>query len=129
MAGDATEDPKKLRAGSSETVSLAPLNPEPSAQDMDQAVSDATLAVDDLGWLHRGDAVLIKPGINSGKPYPSTTSPLAVASLIRLLEKRGAGRVVVGDMSGVSHFDQRPDGCKGSTRELARSAGLSRAST
>jgi uncharacterized protein (DUF362 family) len=91
---------------------------------MDQAICDATLAVDDLGWLQPGDTVFIKPVINSGRPYPSTTSALAVASMIRLLKKRGAGRVVVGDMSGVFHLDQRPDGCKGSTRKLAESAGL-----
>jgi uncharacterized protein (DUF362 family) len=44
--------------------------------------------------------------------------------MIRLLKERGAGRVVVGDMSGVGHLAQRPDGCKGSTRALAESAGL-----
>ena len=118
------QDPMSLRPGSRESVSLASLNPEPSSEDMDQAVSEATLAVDGLDWLQPGDTVFIKPVINSGKPYPSTTSPLAVGSMIRLLKKRGAGRVVVGDMSGVFHLDQRPDGCKGSTRELAKSAGL-----
>ena len=124
MADSDVHDPMKLRSGSSATVSLAPLNPGPSAEDMDQAISDATLAVDDLGWLQPGDTVFIKPVINSGRPYPSTTSALAVAGMIRLLKKRGAGRVVVGDMSGVFHFDQKPDGCKGSTRELAKSAEL-----
>jgi uncharacterized protein (DUF362 family) len=118
------EDLMKLKAGSSEIVSLAPLNQEPSAQDVDQAIREATLAVDDLAWLRPGDTVFIKPVINSGAPYPSTTSPLAVAGMIRLLKQRGAGRVVVGDMSGVFHLDQQPDGCKGSTRELAKSAGL-----
>jgi uncharacterized protein (DUF362 family) len=45
--------------------------------------------------------------------------------MIRLLKEKGAGRVVVGDMSGVGHLDQRPEGCKGkSTRSLAKSAGL-----
>jgi uncharacterized protein (DUF362 family) len=91
---------------------------------MDQAIRDATLAVDKLDWLKPGDTVFIKPVINSGKPYPSTTSPLAVGSMIRLLKEKGAGRIVVGDMSGVGHLDQRPEGCKGSTRKLAKSAGL-----
>ena len=113
-----------LRPEQRETVSLAPLNREPSSQDMDQAIRDATFAVDNLDWLQTGDTVLIKPVINSGKPYPSTTSPLAVSSMIRLLKEKGAGRVVVGDMSGVGHLDQRPEGCKGSTRSLAKSAGL-----
>lgn len=118
------QDPMSLRPGSREAVSLAPLNPGPSPQDMDRAIRDAVLAIDNLDWLKPGDSVLIKPVINSGKPYPSTTSPLAVGSMIRLLKERGAGRVVVGDMSGVFHLDQRPDGCTGSTRELAKSAGL-----
>jgi uncharacterized protein (DUF362 family) len=91
---------------------------------MDQAIRDATFAVDTLDWLQPGDTVLIKPVINSGKPYPSTTSPLAIASMVRLLRENGAGRVVVGDMSGVGHLDQRPEGCKGSSRSLAESAGL-----
>jgi uncharacterized protein (DUF362 family) len=121
---NAMQDAKSLRPGSSEAVSLAPLKPDPSSQEMDGALGEAVLAVDDLEWLGAGDTVLIKPVINSGKPYPSTTSPLALASMIRLLKARGAGRVVVGDMSGVGHLDQKPDGCKGSTRELAESAGL-----
>ncbi|MFM7428141.1 MAG: DUF362 domain-containing protein, partial [Elainella sp.] len=91
---------------------------------MDQAIRDATFAVDSLNWLQPGDTVFIKPVINSGKPYPSTTSPLALGSMIRLLREKGAGRVVVGDMSGVGHLDQRSDGCKGSSRSLAKSAGL-----
>lgn len=113
-----------FRRGQSETVSLAPLNRDPSTQDMDQAIRDATFAVDNLDWLQPGDTVFIKPVLNSGKPYPSTTSPLAIGSMIRLLQEKGAGRVVVGDMSGVGHLDQRPDGCKGSSRNLAKSAGL-----
>lgn len=118
------QNPMNLRLGQSETVSLAPLNRDPSSQEMDQAIRDATFAVDNLDWLQPGDTVFIKPVLNSGKPYPATTSPLAVASMIRLLKKKGAGRVVVGDMSGVGHLDQRPQGCKGSTRKLAKSAGL-----
>lgn len=108
----------------SEPVSLAPLRRDPSPQEMDQAIRDATLAVDHLDWLQPGDTVFIKPVLNSGKPYPSTTSPLALASMIRLLQENGAGRVVVGDMSGVGHLDQRPEGCKGSSRKLAEKAGL-----
>lgn len=81
----------------------------PCSHDIDQAIREATFAVDNLDWLQPGDTVLIKPVINSGKPYLSTTSPLAVASMVRLLKEKGAGRVVVGDMSGVGHLDQRPD--------------------
>ncbi|MDX2231576.1 MAG: DUF362 domain-containing protein [Leptolyngbyaceae cyanobacterium bins.349] len=113
-----------LRLGRRDIVSVAPLPQNPSAQDMDQAICDATVAVDPLDWLQPGDTVLIKPVLNSGKPYPSTTSPLALVSMIRLLKEKGAGRVIVGDMSGVGHLDQRPEGCKGSSRKLAKSAGM-----
>lgn len=118
------QTPLNLGLGQSETVSLAPVNQNPSSQDMDQAIRDATFAVDPLDWLQSGDTVFIKPVLNSGKPYPSTTSPLALASMIRLLKEKGAGRVIVGDMSGVWHLDQRPEGCKGSSRKLAKSAGM-----
>ena len=117
-------NPKDLRLGQSESVSLAPLTRDPSSQEMDQAIRDATFAVDTLDWLKSGDTVLIKPVLNSGKPYPATTSPLALVSMIRLLKAKGAGRVIVGDMSGVWHLDQRPEGCKGSSRKLAKSAGM-----
>lgn len=118
------QTPINLRLGTNATVSLAPLYRNPSPQDMDQAIRDATLAIDSLDWLQPGDTVFIKPVLNSGKPYPATTSPLAVASMIRLLQAKGAGRVIVGDMSGVGHLDQRPEGCKGSTRKLAKQTGL-----
>nr|RNJ67936.1 MAG: hypothetical protein EDM05_17675 [Leptolyngbya sp. IPPAS B-1204] len=85
------QNPMNLSPVQRETVSLAPLNRDPSSQDMDQAIRDATFAVDALDWLRPGDTVFIKPVINSGKPYPATTSPLAVGSMIRLLLKQGAG--------------------------------------
>ncbi|MEY3827715.1 MAG: hypothetical protein RLZZ148_2535, partial [Cyanobacteriota bacterium] len=115
---------QNLNSRQRETVGLAPLNRDPSSQEMDQSIRNAIFAVDTLDWLQPGDTVFIKPVINSGKPYPSTTSPLALVSMIRLLREKGAGRVVVGDMSGVGHLDQRPEGCKGSSRSLAKSAGL-----
>ena len=62
------------RLGQSEAVSLAPLHRNPSAEDMDQAIRDATFAVETLDWLRPGDTVFIKPVLNSGKPYPATTN-------------------------------------------------------
>jgi uncharacterized protein (DUF362 family) len=108
----------------SEIVSLAPLNREPSSQEVAQAISSAALAVGEIDWLRPGDTVFIKPVINSGKPYPATTSPQALGAMVRLLKEKGAGRVLVGDMSGVEHLKQRPEGCKGSTRRLAERTGL-----
>lgn len=62
-------------AGQRESVGLAPLNRDPSSQEMDQAIRDATFAIDNLDWLNPGDTVFIKPVISSSKPYPAITSP------------------------------------------------------
>ena len=60
-------------------------------------------ALDALGtpWLSRGDSVLVKLACNSGNAHPAVTSPRAVVAVCRALRARGAGRVLVGDQSGV----------------------------
>ncbi len=79
-------------------VVLAGVNRDPSEQAMEAAIRQAAERVGDFGWLSRGDAVFIKPALNSGMPYPATTNPVAVAAMIKLLFEKGAGRVIVGDM-------------------------------
>ena len=37
----------------------------------------------------------IKPALNSGNPYPATTSPEAIGSMVTLLREKGAGRVIL----------------------------------
>jgi uncharacterized protein (DUF362 family) len=88
------------------------------------AVRDAAEATTDFSWLTRGDPVFIKPVLNSGHPYPDTTSPLAVGSMIELLKEKGAGRVIVGDMSGVEHVKLSKDRVRGSTLGLMEASGL-----
>jgi uncharacterized protein (DUF362 family) len=90
------------------------------------AVRYAAEAATDFSWLSKGDAVFIKPALNSGKPYPSTTSPTAIAAMVELLRERGAGRVIVGDMSGVEHLKFSPSGQRGSTRNLMEASGMSK---
>ena len=90
------------------------------------AVREAALAASDFSWLSRGESVFIKPALNSGKPYPATTSPLAIGALIGLLKEKGAGRIIVGDMSGIEHVKLSPDGFSGSTRQLMEASGMSR---
>jgi uncharacterized protein (DUF362 family) len=92
-----------------------------------QAVREAALSATDFSWLSKGDAVFIKPAVNSGNPYPATTSPLALAAMIGLLKEKGAGRVVVGDMSGVEYVRFSPEGLTGSTRALMESSGVAAA--
>jgi uncharacterized protein (DUF362 family) len=93
----------------------------------EEAVRQAALAATDFSWLSRGDTVVVKPVCNSGNPYPATTDPLALRSMIRLLRERGAGRVFVADMGGVQFVRFSPDQQRGSTRALMQSNGIARA--
>lgn len=108
-------------------VVLAAVRRDAGPEATEAAVRQAALAVDDLAWLHRGDTVLIKPVCNSGNVYPATTDPLALRAMIRLLRERGAGRVLVADMSGVQVVRFSKDGLSGSTRALMQSSGMLRA--
>jgi uncharacterized protein (DUF362 family) len=91
------------------------------------AVRETLLAASDFSWLSRGDSVFIKPALNSGKPYPSTTSPLAIAAVIGVLREKGARRVIVGDMSGIEFVKLSPDSLSGSTRKLMETSGMAKA--
>lgn len=92
-----------------------------------EAVRRAAEAATDFSWLSQGDAVLLKPAANSGNPYPATTSPAAVAAMTALLKEKGAGRVVVADMSGIEHVKLTPERMKGSTRRLMKESGIAKA--
>jgi uncharacterized protein (DUF362 family) len=62
---------------------------------------DAALGAVDFSWLSAGDSVLVKVACNSGNVHPATTALSSVRGMVRALFARGAGRVVVGDQSGV----------------------------
>ena len=53
-----------------------------------------------LGFIKPGDAVLIKPNVNSYDPYPGTTNPRVVGEVVRMVKEAGAKRVIVADRSG-----------------------------
>ena len=91
---------------------------------MATAVRRAAEEATDFAWLSRGDSVLIKPVCNSGNTFPATTDPAALHAMILLLKEKGAGRVLVGDMSGVQFVRFQKDSLTGSTRALMKSAGL-----
>ncbi len=93
-----------------------------------RAVRAVALAATDFSWLSRGDSVLIKAACNSGNRYPATTDPLALRAMIGLLREKGAGRVVVADMSGVQFIRFTKDRLRGSTRELMEKSGMAAAS-
>ncbi len=90
------------------------------------AVRSAAQAATDFSWLSRGDTVLLKPACNSGNAYPATTDPVALRAMIGLLKEKGAGRVIVADMSGVQFLRFSKDELSGSTRALMESAGMAR---
>lgn len=99
-----------------------------SEAELKNSVKDAALFATDFSWLSGGDSVFIKPALNSGNPYPATSSPDGVAAMIELLKDKGAGRVIVSDMAGIEHVKLTREGLKkGSTRKLMEQAGLAEA--
>ena len=117
------------KPGDQTGVALAGVRKGASGQDMKSAVWAAACAATDFSWLHKGDAVFIKPALNSGLAYPSTTSPVAIAAMIELLRQKGAKRVIVGDMSGIDHVRLSPEKLTGSTRRLMEVSGMAEAVT
>lgn len=105
-------------------VSLAGVGKRSTRDALSEAVRMAAESATDFSWLSRGDSVLIKPVLNSGNPYPATTSPAGIAALVSLLKEKGAGRVIVSDMSGIEHVKLSPDGLKGSSRKLMEESGM-----
>jgi hypothetical protein len=81
-------------------------------------------STNNLDWLHADDLVLLKPALNSPSYYPSTTHPLAVQVIYKILTENGA-RVVVGDQSGVKNVLHHPGGViRGNTKDNYVKAGL-----
>ncbi|UCB49906.1 MAG: DUF362 domain-containing protein [Deltaproteobacteria bacterium] len=117
---------KDLVSGPEVKVSLAGVTQGVSERELLAAVREAAESATDFSWLSRGESVLIKPVVNSGNPYPATTSPAGLKAMITLLRETGAKRIVVSDMSGIEHVKLSPDKMRGSTRELMQSCGVAR---
>jgi uncharacterized protein (DUF362 family) len=81
-------------------------------------------ATTDFSWLSKGDRVLIKIALNSGKRYPATTDPWSVHCMVNLLKEKGAGKVLVGDQGGFGTVQWTKDRQEGSSRQLAKTAGI-----
>lgn len=105
-------------SGSSVGAALAGVARGSSEERVEDAVRRAALAASDFSWLSRGDRVLIKTVCNSGGAYPFTTDPVAVRAMIGLLKEKGAGTVIVADMSGVQAVRFSKDRTSGSSRAL-----------
>jgi uncharacterized protein (DUF362 family) len=117
---------KPLVQGPKTRVFLAGISKNAPEDDVRQAVRCSAEAATDFSWLSKGDAVFIKPALNSGNPYPATTSPIAVTAVVELLRERGAGRVIVGDMSGIEHLKFSQTGLTGSSRKLMEASGMAK---
>lgn len=52
--------------------------------------------------LFAGKRVLIKANFNSPDPYPASSDPAFLASLINVLKELGAARIVIGDSCGLA---------------------------
>ena len=81
-------------------------------------------AATDFSWLSKRDRVLIKIALNSGNPYPATTDPWSVHCMVKALKEKGAGRILVGDQSSFGTVHWTKDLKEGSSRQLAKTAGL-----
>lgn len=110
-------------------VSLAGVGRGASPKKMKDAVRTAAESATNFSWLSKGDAVFIKPALNSGNPYPATTSPEAIGAVVEILKERGAGRVIVGDMCGIEHVKLTQESVSGSSRSLMEASGMARAAT
>src|SRR5208283_5494643 len=115
---------KKLSPGSPAKVCLSGIKKGADEKEIKLAVRSSAEAATDFSWLSKGDTVFIKPAINSGNPYPATTSPIAIAAMVELLREKGAGRVIVGDMSGVQYVRFTPTSLSGSSRKLMEASGI-----
>jgi len=118
---------RQLTPGSQAKVFLAGVSKGAPEQDIKLAVRNAAETATDFSWLSKGDTVFIKPVVNSGNPYPATTSPAAIAAMVEILKEKGAGRVIVGDMSGVENLRFSPTSISGSSRALMASSGVAKA--
>ena len=117
----------RTRDGAETSVFLTGMARESSGKVFKTAIREAAEAATDFSWLSKGDAVFIKPALNSGNSYPATTSPEAIAAMTSLLIEKGAGRVIVGDMAGIEHVKLTPEGVRGSSRDLMKSCGMAEA--
>ncbi len=118
---------KPLTRGADARVFLAGVGRGAPEGDLKLAVRACAEGATDFSWLSKGDTVFIKPVVNSGNPYPATTSPAAVVAMIELFREKGAGRIIVGDMSGVEVVRFSATDLRGSTRALMESCGLAAA--
>ncbi len=107
------------------TVFVNGVIPDSSINSLEKSIKDVFLkSTDDFDWLTSGDRVLLKPALNSSDPYPSTTHPLAVHVISKILSDEGA-KVFIGDQSGLGHVVQDHSGIiRGNTQDNYVKSGM-----
>lgn len=107
------------------TLYVNGIEPDNSKDSLAKNIEDVFLkSTDNLEWLSPGDLVLLKPALNSPHPYPSTTHPLAIRVVSKILKDNGA-KVVVGDQSGIRSVLHHPGGViRGNTKNNYLKAGM-----
>ena len=90
----------------------------------EQLLRDVIEGATDFSWLKKGDSVLLKLALNSGNKFPATTDPWVLEVVIKMLQEKGAGKIVAGDKSGVEAVVDFEDKKEGSSRKLCESSGL-----
>lgn len=98
---------------------------EPMDSSLSSSIEEVFLkSTDNLAWLSPGDVVLLKPALNSGNPYPSTTHPLSIHVISKILTENGA-KVIIGDQSGIRNVLQHQAGViYGNSRDNYIKAGI-----
>lgn len=69
------------------------------------AVEEAIRLAGGLSFIRAGDSVLLKPAVNSARPYPATTDPEVVQLVAKLVQTAG-GRPFVADRTMFLHSTQ-----------------------
>lgn len=80
--------------------------------------------ITDFSWLKPNDVVLVKLALNSGLEFPATTDPWVLECMLKLLNEKGVGRILVGDQCGVEYVVRTADIKRGSSRQACISSGL-----
>lgn len=72
-------------------------------ENIDEMVRRAIELVGGLKNLSSGKNVLIKPNVNSNDPYPATTNPEVIRSIIKIVKEYKPKRIIVADCSNASY--------------------------
>lgn len=72
--------------------------------DLNQSVERAVSLIGGIGkFIKKGETVLLKPNFNTADPFPGSSDPAFIKTIIDLLYEAGAAKVVVGERTAFVH--------------------------